>query len=69
MERMVVLLVGRGVSYVEIGERLSVKKSTVKMHAEQASQKLPGSDPPRMKLQLWFRGADLEILAPHRSER
>lgn len=68
MEKMVALLVGRNLSYGEIGTRLSIRKSTVKMHAENASAKLPGDDPPRMKLQIWFRGADEAILAP-RSER
>lgn len=64
MEKMVVLMVGRGLPYFEVAERLSVKKSTVKMHAENASTKLPGSDPPRMKIQIWFRGADEHVLAP-----
>ena len=68
MEKMVVLLVGRGIPYVEVADRLSVKKSTVKMHAENASTKLPGDDPPRMKIQIWFRGADEQVLAP-RAER
>lgn len=64
MEKMVVLLVGRGVDYAETAERLSTKKSTVKMHAENAAMKLPGIDPPQMKLQIWYRGADIDILAP-----
>ena len=63
-EKVVVVLVGRGVPYSEVAERLSIKKSTVKMHAEHAAAKLPGSDPPRMKLQIWFRGADESVMAP-----
>jgi DNA-binding NarL/FixJ family response regulator len=69
MEKIVAFLVGRGIDYKEIAERLSVEKCTVKMHAENACAKLPGEDPPRMKLQIWFRGGDETILAPNRSER
>lgn len=68
MEKMVAMLVGRGLAYEEIGERFNVAKSTVKMHAENAAGKLPGGDPPRMKLQIWWRGGDREMLAP-RAER
>ncbi|MCK5652556.1 MAG: helix-turn-helix transcriptional regulator [Gemmatimonadetes bacterium] len=64
MEKMVVLMVGRGLPYVEVAGRLSIKKSTVKMHTENAAAKLPGDDPPRMKVQIWFRGADEQVLAP-----
>jgi DNA-binding NarL/FixJ family response regulator len=64
MEQLVAVLVGRGHEYVEIGRRLDIEKSTVKYHAERACKKLPGTDPARMKLQLWWRGAPLEILEP-----
>lgn len=64
MEKLVAVLVGRGLEYPEVADRLSVKKSTIKFHAEQASAKLPGSDPPRMKLAIWWRGAGREILEP-----
>jgi len=68
MEKLVAMLVGRGLSYSEIAERFEVAKSTVKMHAENAAGKLPGTDPPRMKLQIWWRGADIQVLSP-RAER
>jgi DNA-binding NarL/FixJ family response regulator len=64
MEQLVAILVGRGLEYPDVAERLSIKKSTVKFHAEKASGKLPGSDPPRMKLQIWWRGAAREVLEP-----
>lgn len=64
METLVANLVGRGLDYDEVGERLSIKRPTVKMHAQRASAKLPGKDPPRMKLQIWYRGAEREILDP-----
>lgn len=64
METLVANLVGRGLEYDEIGRRLSIVRSTVKMHAQNAAAKLPGSDPPRMKLQIWYRGAAKEILDP-----
>lgn len=64
METLVANLVGRGLDYKEVGERLSIVPSTVKMHAQNASSKLPGRDPPRMKLQIWYRGASREILDP-----
>jgi len=64
METLVANLVGRGINYDEVGKRLSIKRLTVKMHAQRASAKLPGNDPPRMKLQIWYRGAGLEILDP-----
>ncbi|MDH3291559.1 MAG: hypothetical protein OEO20_11510 [Gemmatimonadota bacterium] len=64
MEQLVAILVGRGHEYPEIATRLDVKKSTIKFHAENAAAKLPGTDAPRMKLQIWWRGAGREILAP-----
>jgi len=64
MEQLVAILVGRGLEYPEIASRLDIKKATVKFHAERASSKLPGNDAPRMKLQLWWRGAGREILEP-----
>jgi DNA-binding NarL/FixJ family response regulator len=64
MEQLVAILVGRGLEYPEIATRLSILKSTVKFHAEKASAKLPGTDAPRMKLQLWWRGATREVMEP-----
>ena len=64
MEILVANLVGRGLEYKDIGVRLSIVPSTVKMHAQNASAKLPGKDPPRMKLQIWYRGASREIMDP-----
>ena len=64
MEKMVAMLVGRGHPYSEIAVRCVVKKSTIKMHAENAAGKLPGNDPPRRKLQIWWRGGTRELLAP-----
>lgn len=64
MEMLVAVMVGRGLDYEDVGERLSITKRTVKMHAQNASAKLPGKDPPTMKLQMWWRGAPLEVLAP-----
>ena len=64
METLVANLVGRGLEYDVIGQRLSIVRSTVKMHAQNAAAKLPGTDPPRMKLQIWYRGAGREILEP-----
>lgn len=66
METLVAVMVGRGLEYELIGRRLSITKRTVKDHAQNASAKLPGSDPPRMKLQIWWRGAQADILAPPR---
>ena len=68
MQKLVAILVGRGQSYDEIASRLSVKRSTIKYHAENAAAKLPGVDPPRMKLTLWWRHATEEQMSP-RSER
>ena len=64
MEILVANLVGRGLDYKEVGRRLSIVSLTVKMHAQGAASKLPGKDPPRMKLQIWYRGADKDILDP-----
>lgn len=64
METLVGVMVGRGLEYEEIGQRLSISKSTVKMHAQRAAAKLPGKDPPQMKLQIWWRGGSEEVLAP-----
>ena len=64
METLVANLVGRGLEYTEIGRRLLIASTTVKMHAQNAASKLPGKDPPRMKLQIWYRGAPKEILDP-----
>ena len=64
MEMMVAVMVGRGLEYPDIGSRLSITARTVKMHAQNASAKLPGKDPPQMKLRLWWRGAPLEVMAP-----
>ncbi len=64
MEMLVAVMVGRGLQYEDIGSRLSISKSTVKMHAQNAAAKLPGTDPPRMKLQVWWRGGGKDVLAP-----
>lgn len=64
MELLVATMVGRGLEYEDVGERLSITKRTVKMHAQNASAKLPGRDPPQMKLQIWWRGGDHDMLAP-----
>lgn len=68
MQKLVAILVGRGQSYSEIAGRLSVKRSTIKYHAENAAAKLPGVDAPRMKLTMWWRHATEEQMSP-RSER
>lgn len=68
MEMLVAVMVGRGLEYDQIALRLSISKSTVKMHAQNASAKLPGKDPPRMKLQVWWRGADEDIMSPRLGE-
>jgi len=68
METLVAVMVGRGLEYEVIGTRLSITKRTVKDHAQNASAKLPGSDPPRMKLQIWWRGAERELLDPRLGE-
>lgn len=68
MEMLVAVMVGRGLEYEQVGLRLSISKSTVKMHAQNASAKLPGKDPPRMKLQVWWRGGGEELLSPRPGE-
>lgn len=68
MEMLVAVMVGRGLEYEVIGNRLSISKSTVKMHAQNASAKLPGKDAPRMKLQVWWRGGDEELMSPRLGE-
>ncbi len=68
MQKLVAIMVGRGHSYDDIAGRLSVKRSTIKYHAENAAAKLPGVDAPRMKLIMWWRHATEEQMSP-RSER
>lgn len=69
MQKVVAIMIGRGYSYAQAASRLSVARATVKMHAEHAAAKLPGRDAPRMKLQLWWRGADYDIMVGETEER
>ena len=63
MEKLVVALVARGDNYTIISKRLHIAPSTVKFHALNASEKLPGDLPPQMRIVFWFRGATRDQLS------
>ncbi len=62
MQKLVAILVGKGHRYEEIADRLSIKPTTVKYHAEEAARRLPGDLPPKWCLVFWWRGATIEQL-------
>lgn len=60
MEKLVVALIVKGERYVDCARRLHIARDTVRFHATNAANKLPGDLPVLTKLLFWSRGATKE---------
>lgn len=58
----VVMLLGVRYSYQRIAQELGVRPETVRSHAVQAAEKIPGDFPVQARCMLWARGATLDVL-------
>lgn len=62
MQKLVMAMVARQMTYDEIAERLHVKRNTSKAHAHAAARRIPGDLPAITKIHFWYRGATLDQL-------
>jgi len=62
MQKIVMAMVARNMTYDEIAERLAVTRHTSKAHAHAAAKKIPGDLPAITKIHFWYRGATLDQL-------
>lgn len=56
MQKVVVVLVGQGHNYADIGERLNISPRTAKEYAEIAASRMPGDLPTQFRIVAWYRG-------------
>lgn len=61
-EKLVVAMICKGYNYIETGHRLSLARETVKWHARNAANKIPGNLPVLTKILFWGRGATKDQL-------
>ncbi len=62
MEATVIDLVGPGYTYAQTAQALGIAPRTVRMHCENASQKIPGTVPCLTRVVLWWQGYPIEAL-------
>ena len=62
MQKIVMAMVARQMTYDEIAERLAVTRHTSKAHAHNAAKKIPGDLPALVKIHFWYRGATVDQL-------
>ncbi len=61
-EKLVMAMIAQGLTYKQIGMRMTIARETAKLYAAQAAEKIPGDLPVMTKIHFWARGATKDQL-------
>jgi len=68
-EEAVVELLGEGMPPQDVAAALHIQLKTLRGYMEVIARKIPGTLPQHVKIVLWFRGANADLLSAFRSGR
>lgn len=68
-EEAVAEMLGEGMPPRDVAEALHIQQKTLRSYMESIARKIPGTLPQHIKIVLWFRGANADLLSAFRSGR